>query len=651
MSEYSRRVSLSVSIDGYDVAGAFAPYLLDFSYKDEAGGKSDDIQITLQNRDGRFSGPWRPKKGMEVIASIICTDWEGEGDYQELPCGSFKIDEVELSGPPDKIKIKAVSASLSGGLRDTQKTRAWENTSLQTVTDQIAKENNLEPMYIGEDVQFERQDQRNESDISFLNRLAGDFGMNCKAHNGKLIMFDSEEAEKADVVMELAKTGSMYSPKSYSFKMSSSSTDYDKAEVAYTDPKTGKTQKASTKSESKDTKKGGSEKSLTLNQRVENAAQAMKLSRSKLHKANQKEQTASLECMGCPKLVAGVNVNLTGFEEFSGKWCIKSATHKLSGNGGYSVSLELTAPALTEEAGAEELECEAAVEAREKADFQSYAEENARIDALAKIGFQEFHESLPDYIGPLGELIICLPDILEAEAKRSEEKNDVEKAKGYKLLRQVFIRWLAFKAQIGSENNPDTLWVDWNWLLSEEKAKEAFEDLKANLMNEAAQKALEEKLKKAGCFTNKMEYFTFISEIPKNWKADHHQHRTVESNILERILMWNGHVAALGNYTFYGLVNGYVKHLNKKTYRIYITKAAIAMLDSFDFEGSQHLGFWDCPDKKYLGIDLFSPIGMKLSNEGFNIFRNTYNKGADFYLATYPKEVENLRDFHYDVTL
>ena len=45
MSEYARRVILSVSIDGHDVASAFAPYLLDFTYKDQIGGKSDEVQI------------------------------------------------------------------------------------------------------------------------------------------------------------------------------------------------------------------------------------------------------------------------------------------------------------------------------------------------------------------------------------------------------------------------------------------------------------------------------------------------------------------------------------------------------------------------------------------------------------------------------
>ncbi len=62
MTEYARRVSLAVSIDGVDVAGDFAPYLLNFSYADNASGKADEVQLTLQNRDGRFSGEWMPKR-------------------------------------------------------------------------------------------------------------------------------------------------------------------------------------------------------------------------------------------------------------------------------------------------------------------------------------------------------------------------------------------------------------------------------------------------------------------------------------------------------------------------------------------------------------------------------------------------------------
>ena len=344
MPEYARRVILQVSIDGHDVASAFAPYLLDFTYKDQIGGKSDEVQISLHNRDGRFSGEWALKKGLPVEASIICKSWEEPDQDLSLPCGSFRIDEIEFSGPPDKIQIKAVSADLTGPLRDTRKTRAWENASLSTVAGQIAQENGLTLFYSGPEHQFERHDQRNESDISFLNRLAGDCGCHCKVHNGKLALFDAENAEQAKASISIPKQGSMYSPTSYSFRVSSSATAYSGAKAAYTDPKTGTTHLAEVKS---DKKQAGSEKQLTLQSRVESASQAIALGRARLHQENQKEETVSIEIMGCPKIAAGQTLELTGFGNFSGIYSIKTATHKVGGSGGYTTGLELTAPAPT----------------------------------------------------------------------------------------------------------------------------------------------------------------------------------------------------------------------------------------------------------------------------------------------------------------
>lgn len=340
--ELARRVELTLTIDGHDAAGSVAPYLKEFTFTDNAHGKADEVRLVLHNRDGKWSGPWKPAKGMDVRASIVCHDWEASGKDLSLPCGAFTIDEIECSGPPDSISIKAVSASLTTKLRDTDKTRAWENSSLKDVAGEVAQENGLSLMYDGDEHAFGRKDQRKESDLAFLCRMGGERGMNCKVHDGRLILFDAEKAEAQGPAMSIPKTGNQYSPKSYSFKESSSGTGYTEAETAYTDPATGTTHTATA------TAAGSSAaepKTLTLHQREESSLKAMQASRAQLHKANTKEKTASMECMGCPRLVAGRTVELTGFGGFSGVYFIKAATHSLGGSQGYKTALELTARA------------------------------------------------------------------------------------------------------------------------------------------------------------------------------------------------------------------------------------------------------------------------------------------------------------------
>lgn len=348
MIEHSRRVTLNVSINGHDVASHLTPYLKEFTFTDNAHGKADEVRLVLHNRDGNWSGPWKPRKGMPVTASLTCHDWEASGQELSLPCGGFKIDEVEFSGPPDTVTIKAVSSALTTGLRDTENTRAWENTSLQTVAGEIAGKNGLELMYFGDAHAFKRQDQRKESDLAFVFRLADERAMNCKVHDGKLILFDAEQAEGQGSMLSISRTGNMYSPKSYSFKDSSSATQYSDAEVRYTDPKEGKTHTATAQAMPSET--GGSapdKKTLTLDQRAESAGEAMRFGRAQLHNQNAQEQTASVECMGCPYMVAGRTIDLLDFGKFGGKYFIKTATHSLGGSQGYKTTLELTKGAAT----------------------------------------------------------------------------------------------------------------------------------------------------------------------------------------------------------------------------------------------------------------------------------------------------------------
>ncbi len=336
----ARRVTLSVFIGGHDASSYVDPCLLDFSFTDNAGGKADEVQLTLHDRDGKWVGPWRPQKGTLITASITVHDWEQAGQLLTLPCGTFKADEIEFSGPPDKVKIKAVTSALTTGLRDEDKTRAWENFSLKNLAGQLATENGLELMYDGPEHAFARQDQREESDLGFLQRLASERGMICKVHDGKLVVYSAVGADAGQAVVSIPKQGGMYSPTSYSFKESSSKTGYKKAKVAYTDPTSGATHTAEVKADDAADDAGvEDEKTLQLNKRVESSAEAMRLGASELRDKNKEKNKATLEFMGNPAVVAGVVIALSGFGPFDGRWFVEKAEHKVGT--GYKTSVEI----------------------------------------------------------------------------------------------------------------------------------------------------------------------------------------------------------------------------------------------------------------------------------------------------------------------
>jgi phage protein D len=334
----ARRVILDVTIDGHDATSYLSPSLLSFEYTDQAAGKSDEIQLELHDRDDKWINGWLPKKGSIITAQLRCLDWHAPGRSLVLDCGSFKCDApAEYKGPPNVVTVKAVSAALTNELRETAHTKGWENYSLEGLAGELAKKHGLALYYDGPPHRFQRQDQRRETDLAFLQRLAGARGINVKVHDGRLVMFEAKKGDAQGPALTINRRGgNLFTALEYEFKISSEDSGYDEAEVEYYEPATGETQRAGF---SLGDGEGGEGKTLTLDSRVESAAEAMVLAQSSLREANQNELTGSFTIMGYPGLVSGLTVTLEDFGVFSGKYFVSKATHKAGEK--YTTSAEI----------------------------------------------------------------------------------------------------------------------------------------------------------------------------------------------------------------------------------------------------------------------------------------------------------------------
>ena len=85
----------------------------------------------------------------------------------------------------------------------------------------------------------------------------------------------------------------------------------------------------------------GEQNTLVINGSVENTGQAKAKANSSLKKKNKDKITGSFSIPGNPKLVAGINIELTGIGAFSGKWHIVSSTHSIDTGGGYVTDVEV----------------------------------------------------------------------------------------------------------------------------------------------------------------------------------------------------------------------------------------------------------------------------------------------------------------------
>ena len=165
-----RRAAVTVSIKGHDVTLDLMPYLVSLTYTDKADEELDDLQIVLEDREGIWQGDWLPQTGDVIEASILTENWREIGAVEELPCGTFEVDEMELESSVeggDTVTVKAVPAAVKSSLMLQKKTRSWEKTPITTVIADIAGAAGLDTLYRGPELVYERVEQRQESDLGW----------------------------------------------------------------------------------------------------------------------------------------------------------------------------------------------------------------------------------------------------------------------------------------------------------------------------------------------------------------------------------------------------------------------------------------------------------------------------------------------------
>lgn len=170
------RPRFKIEASGADITDIIADRVLKIRVNDEAGQKSDTIDITLDDRDYMIDIPSN-KARIKL--------WLGyeENDLSEL--GEYSIDEVTITENPATINIRGKAADISDSFKAT-KTRSWHEQTLDQIISTIASEHGLtakvHQSYVGKMVTH--IDQENESDMHFLTRLSKLYGAICKpAHN------------------------------------------------------------------------------------------------------------------------------------------------------------------------------------------------------------------------------------------------------------------------------------------------------------------------------------------------------------------------------------------------------------------------------------------------------------------------------------
>lgn len=160
------RPAWTLTVDGADITAKIADRHVSLTLTDNRGLEADQLDLTLDDSDGRLD---LPPKGALIRLAL---GWAG-GVTRLVDKGSYTVDEIEHSGSPDQLTIRARSADLRSGLT-TQRERSFHGVTVGDIVRTIADENALGTA-ISEALDgqaIEHLDQTNESSANLLTKLA-----------------------------------------------------------------------------------------------------------------------------------------------------------------------------------------------------------------------------------------------------------------------------------------------------------------------------------------------------------------------------------------------------------------------------------------------------------------------------------------------
>lgn len=186
---FRRQPGYRLSLGGVDLAPKMNGRLINLGLSRKRGGEVDTLELTLSDHDGKLALPPRG------VLLTLALGWETQGLINR---GHFVVDEVEFSGAPDQVTIRARSADMRKSM-PSWNSASWHHITLGEIVEVIAKrygltprvENSLAPILIN------HIDQNEESDLNFLNRLGQLYGGVPMVSAGVLMMIKPGESKSA----------------------------------------------------------------------------------------------------------------------------------------------------------------------------------------------------------------------------------------------------------------------------------------------------------------------------------------------------------------------------------------------------------------------------------------------------------------------
>lgn len=180
------RAIFKLKTSGKDLRQEAVERLMSLVITDNRGLESDSLEIRFSDHDGILN---IPSKG------VIIEVWIGWSNTGLVYKGQYTVKEVEHSGAPDILTIRATSADLKAGLKQ-KKERSFSNVNLDSILQAIAFEHELDvsvhPSLASRKIINLVQ---NESNANLLTRLADEHDAIASVKNGTLLFMPKGAAQ------------------------------------------------------------------------------------------------------------------------------------------------------------------------------------------------------------------------------------------------------------------------------------------------------------------------------------------------------------------------------------------------------------------------------------------------------------------------
>ncbi|WP_278940680.1 phage late control D family protein [Pseudomonas helleri] len=315
-----------LTVDGLDIAQLISPRLMSLELTDNRGVEADQLSITLSDHDGLLSIP--PK-------GAVLRLWLGWSDTGLVDKGTYTVDEIEHSGAPDVLSIRARSADLRKGLR-IKRERSWSNTTLGEVLSDIAIGNGLTATIAAplHDLPILQLDQANESDANMISRLGEEFDAVASVKAGCLLCMPAGGGKSVSG-LDLPHITLTRAEGDQHRYLQADRDSYDGVRAYYYDVNSAKKQEAIA---------GGGDNLKDLRHTYSDQQSALRAARSEFKRLQRGSATLSFSlAMGRPDLIPELTYTLQGVKAEIDAiiWYGGNVQHSLTADGGYTVSLEL----------------------------------------------------------------------------------------------------------------------------------------------------------------------------------------------------------------------------------------------------------------------------------------------------------------------